>query len=152
MKSFDNILFPIDLSESSERIVPYVRSVAEKYDAKIHMLFAARVFEYFAGIYVAPASIGAMQDDIVEGAEKAMNEFVETHFGDSPGETTATVVSGDATEKIMEYIHSHVIDLIIMGTHGRKGLDKIIMGSVAERVVRTSPVPVMVVSPFKMVQ
>ena len=41
------------------------------------------------------------------------------------------------------------IDLVIMGTHGRKGMDKIIFGSVAERVVKTSPVPVMVVNPFK---
>ena len=65
-----------------------------------------------------------------------------------PGTKTA-VVAGDAAEKIIEYIEDQNIDLVIMGTHGRKGMDKIIFGSVAERVVKTSPVPVMVVNPYK---
>jgi nucleotide-binding universal stress UspA family protein len=50
---------------------------------------------------------------------------------------------------IIEYITSNEINLVIMGTHGRKGLDKVIFGSVAERVVKTAPVPVMVVNPHK---
>jgi len=58
-------------------------------------------------------------------------------------------VAGDAAEKIIEYIGDQHIDLVIMGTHGRKGMDKIIFGSVAERVVKTSPVPAMVVNPYK---
>ena len=50
---------------------------------------------------------------------------------------------------IINYVTSKGIDLVIMGTHGRKGLDKVIFGSVAERVVKTAPVPVMVVNPHK---
>ena len=75
-------------------------------------------------------------------------EFVDEHFSEFPGTMTA-VVAGDAAEKIIEYIGDQHIDLVIMGTHGRKGMDKIIFGSVAERVVKTSPSPVMVVNPFK---
>lgn len=152
MENFENILFPIDLSEASEKIVPYVKSIGEKFNSKIHMLFVARVFDYFTGIYVPSASICTMEKDIVDGAERGLHEFAEAHFSNYPWETAVSVVSGDAADMIMQYIHSHMIDLVIMGTHGRKGLDKIIMGSVAERVVRTSPIPVMVVSPFKMVQ
>jgi nucleotide-binding universal stress UspA family protein len=59
------------------------------------------------------------------------------------------VVAGDPSEEILNYIGTHGIDLVVMGTHGRKGLDKVIFGSVAERVVKSSPVPVMVVNPFK---
>jgi len=59
------------------------------------------------------------------------------------------VVAGDASEEIINYIESQGIDLIIMGTHGRKGLDKVMFGSVAERGVKTSPVPVLVVNPYK---
>lgn len=148
MKEFKNILFPVDLSESSEKIAPYVQAVAEKFESKIHLLFVARVLDYFASIYVSAPSINAMEKDIIEGAEKRIDEFVDQHFSDYPG-TKAVVVSGDAAEQIINYIQSEGIDLVIMGTHGRKGLDKVIFGSVAERIVKTAPVPVMVVNPFK---
>jgi len=58
------------------------------------------------------------------------------------------VVAGDPSEEILRYIQEEGIDLVVMGTHGRKGLDKVIFGSVAERVVKSAPVPVMVVNPF----
>jgi nucleotide-binding universal stress UspA family protein len=148
MKEFKNILFPVDLSESSEKIAPYVQAVAEKFESKIHLLFVARVLDYFASIYVPAPSITTMEKDIIEGAEKRIDEFVDQHFRDYSG-TKATVVSGDATEQIINYIQSEGIDLVIMGTHGRKGLDKVIFGSVAERIVKTAPVPVMVVNPFR---
>jgi nucleotide-binding universal stress UspA family protein len=61
-------------------------------------------------------------------------------------------VAGDASEQILSYVEDQKIDLIIMGTHGRKGMDKIIFGSVAERVVKSSPVPVLVVNPFKIAE
>ena len=77
-----------------------------------------------------------------------MYEFMDEHFSKFPN-TEITVVAGDASEEILNYIEEHQIDLVIMGTHGRKGMDKIIFGSVAERVVKTSPVPVMVVNPYK---
>ncbi|MCG6911401.1 MAG: universal stress protein [Deltaproteobacteria bacterium] len=152
MERFDNILYPVDLSESSPRIVPYVKTVAAKFEATIHLLFVARIFDYFSGIYVPAASICAMEQEIVKGAERSLDEFADTHFGTYEPGYTASVLSGDAAEMIMDYILSHVIDLVIMGTHGRKGLDKIIMGSVAERIVRSSPVPVMVVNPYKVAQ
>ena len=148
MKEFKKILFPVDLSESSEKILPYVQAVAKKFEAKIHILFAARVFEYFSSIYVPVPSINKFEKEIIDGAEKKLYEFIDKYFKEYPG-TKNVVVSGDASEEIINYVESQGIDLIIMGTHGRKGMDKIIFGSVAERVVKTSPVPVMVVNPFK---
>jgi nucleotide-binding universal stress UspA family protein len=56
---------------------------------------------------------------------------------------------GDAAQEVLNYIQSEGIDLVIMGTHGRKGLEHIIFGSVAERVVKHSPVPVLTVNPYK---
>jgi nucleotide-binding universal stress UspA family protein len=148
MKEFKRILFPVDLSESSTKMVPYVQTVAEKFESKIHILFAARVFEYFTSIYVPHPSINKFEKEIIEGAEKRLYEFMDEHFSKFPN-TEITVVAGDASEEILNYIESQHIDLVIMGTHGRKGMDKIIFGSVAERVLKTSPVPVMVVNPYK---
>ena len=148
MKEFKKILVPVDLSESSEKILPYVRMVAKKFDAKIHILFAARVFQYFTSIYVPHPSINKFEQEIIEGAEKKLYEFIDKHFKEHPGTKTA-VVAGDASEEIINYVESQGIDLIIMGTHGRKGMDKVIFGSVAARVVKTAPVPVLVVNPYK---
>jgi nucleotide-binding universal stress UspA family protein len=148
MKEFKRILFPVDLSEASEKIIPYVQTVAKKFEAKIHILFAARVFEYFTSIYVPHPSINKFEKEIIDGAEKRLYEFMDEHFSNVPN-TKTTVVAGDASEEILNYIEDQHIDLVIMGTHGRKGMDKIIFGSVAERVLRASPVPVMVVNPYK---
>jgi nucleotide-binding universal stress UspA family protein len=148
MKEFKRILFPVDLSESSTKMVPYVQTVAEKFEAKIHILFAARVFEYFTSIYVPHPSINKFEKEIIEGAEKRLYEFMDEHFSNVPN-TKTTVVAGDASEEILNYIENQHIDLVIMGTHGRKGMDKIIFGSVTERVLKSSPVPVMVVNPYK---
>ena len=147
MKEFKRILFPVDLSESSTKIVPYVQAVAERFESKIHILFAARVFEYFASMYVPYPSISRFEKELIDGAEKRLYEFVDEHFSEFANKTV--VVAGDASEEIMNYIEDQHIDLVIMGTHGRKGMDKIFFGSVAERVVKASPVPVMVVNPYK---
>jgi len=148
MKEFKKILFPVDLSESSEKIVPYVQAMAEKFHSKIHLLFVARIFDYYSSVYVPYASINQFEKEIIEGAETRLHEFTDQYFNETPRTKTA-VVSGDASAEIMRYIESEGIDLVIMGTHGRKGLDKVIFGSVAERVVKTAPVPVLVVNPYK---
>jgi len=148
MKAFKNILFPIDLSEASEKLVETVQMVAECFGARVHLLFVARILDYFAGIYVPAASITSMEKSIMEGAEKKLYEFQERYFSERES-ASAAVLPGDAAEEILKYVSEKKIDLIIMGTHGRKGLDKIIFGSVAERVVKASPVPVMVINPYK---
>ena len=116
--------------------------------AQIHILFAARIFDHFASMYVPLPSISKFEKELIEGSEKRLYEFVDEHFSEFP-QTKTAVVAGDASEEIINYIQENKIDLVIMATHGRKGMDKIIFGSVAERVVKTSPVPVMVVNPFR---
>ena len=102
----------------------------------------------FTDIYVPSSSIIQFETEIIKGALKRLYEFVEQHFKEFPATQTA-VMPGDATALIINYIEEHHIDLVIMGTHGRKGMEKIFFGSVADRVVKTSPVPVMVVNPYK---
>ncbi|HWR91169.1 MAG TPA: universal stress protein [Desulfobacterales bacterium] len=148
MHDFKKILFPLDLSESSAKIVPFVKSLASRYDARVHLLFVARVFDYFTSMYVPHPSVSQFEKEVIEGAEKRLYEFADENFAAVAG-TKTQVVAGDPSEEILGYIAAHGIDLVVMGTHGRKGLDKVIFGSVAERVVKSSPVPVMVVNPFK---
>jgi nucleotide-binding universal stress UspA family protein len=148
MSEFKKILFPVDLSSSSAKIVPYVKSLARRYGARPHLIFVARVFDYFTSMYVPHPSVSQFEKEVIEGAEKKLYEFADEHFKDIEG-TRTKVVAGDPSEEILAYIDDQSIDVVVMGTHGRKGLDKVIFGSVAERVVKSAPVPVMVVNPFR---
>lgn len=148
MKTFKNILVPIDLSEASGKLVPYAAAMAEKFDAQIHLLFVARVLQHFTSIYVPHTSVNGFEQEIAEGAEKKLEEFKEEHFS-RPESIRTTVTIGYIPEEILKYVQEEGIDLIVMGTHGRKGLDKVIFGSVAERVVQTAPVSVLLVNPYK---
>ena len=148
MKEFKKILFPVDLSESSPKLVPYVLTMAEKFGAKICLLFVARVLESFTSIYVPHPSIDKFENEVVEGAKKRLQEFKEEHFQAFP-DTEAVVLSGDISDVILNYIKSEKFDLVIMGTHGRKGLEKVVFGSVAERVTKISSAPVLLLNPYK---
>ena len=149
MKEFKKILFPVDLSEVSPMIAPWVIYVAEKFNAEIHILFVARKFEHFAGVYVTPDSIEKFEGEVIRGAEKKMEEFVKEYFIECPA-YKPKVVLGDVREEILAYVQSKGIDLVIMGTHGRKGLERIIFGSVVDRVVKMSPVPVLSINPYRL--
>lgn len=147
MQHFKKILFPVDLSEVSPKLVPYVKEMAATLDAEVHLLFVARILQHFTSIYVPHPSVNKFEAEMIKGAEKRLEEFVDEYFRvDSP---KAQVVLGDPAAEILNYAQAEGIDLIIIATHGRKGLEHIIFGSVAERVVKKSPVPVLTVNPYR---
>lgn len=148
MKEFKKILFPTDFSESSIQLVPYVKTMVKRFDAELHVLFVARIFQYFTSIYVPHPSINTFEKELIEGAEKRMDEFKDEFLADLPA-VKASVILGDAAEKILEYAKMEDMDMIILGTHGRKGLDRVIFGSVAEKVVKMAPVPLFIINPHK---
>ena len=147
MQEIQRILFPVDLSDVSQDIVPHVLTMAKRFEAEVHLLFAARVFPYYDNIYVPPVSICSFEQDIVEGAQRRLDEFADEHFKEVSFVTR--VVAGDPDEVILEYVAANDIHMVIMGTHGRKGLDRILFGSVANHVVTRSPVPVLTVNPYR---
>ena len=149
MKSFKKILFPLDLSEISPIIVPYVKNVAETYGAEVHMLFVARVFDYFKGIYVSHPSIDQFESEVIAGAQKKLREFYEEFFADGTLAVKTAVVPGDIAEEILKYIAKEDVDLLVMGTHGRRGFEKVVFGSVAERMIKLAPIPLLLINPFK---
>jgi len=149
MKEFKKILFPVDFSEVSPKIAPWVLSVGKTYNAEIHLLFVVRKLEYFSSMDVGYIAIKGFEDEVVAGAESSMEKFINENFQDCPA-CTSKVVLGDAAEEILSYTESEKMDIIVMGTHGRKGLERIIFGSVAERVIKMAPVPVLSINPYRM--
>ena len=148
MPEFKKILFPVDLSEVSAEIIPYVTTMARTFQADLHVLFVARIFKYYDTIYVPPVSIVEFEEKVVSGGKRRLDEFVEEHLKDCCI-SVVKVIPGDPAEEIVKYIDAEGIDLVVMSTHGRKGLDRVLFGSVANHVVTTSSVPVMTVNPYR---
>jgi nucleotide-binding universal stress UspA family protein len=148
MKPFKKILFPIDLSDVSEKIAPWIIMMAEKFEAQICLLFVARSFEYLHSFHLSSPDIKDFALSFIKGARKKIETFVNENFKDYP-DLKSEIVTGDPADMILQYITAEEIDLVIMGTHGRKGLNLILFGSVAERVVKMSPAPVLTINPFR---
>ena len=149
MIEIKKILFPLDLTENSSKILPYVLSVSEKYNSQIYLLHVVQDLNKWGKLYVPHPSMDKFQEEAIKNAKKAMDKICENQLQSCPN-FQKRVVSGDTVDEILKIIESENIDLLIMGTHGRKGLEHVIFGSVAENIVKKSPVPVLSINPWKL--
>jgi nucleotide-binding universal stress UspA family protein len=148
MREIKKVLFPVDFSTVSSMLAPDVIFLAGKFSAEVHLLFVAGSFEKFKTFYIPHPSVQRFGEEVVKGGEMRMKEFVEEFFSECQALKTS-VVQGDPAEEILKYISSEKVDLVIMGTHGRKGLDRVLFGSVANEVVKNSPSPVLTINPYR---
>ena len=146
MKQVQKILFPIDFTSPFESMVPWVSMFAEKFGATVYVLFVTQDLSNFSTFFVPHGNIQSFQEEAVASARKKMDAVVKQSFKDFPKLETRVEV-GAAAEKILDLARKEQIDLIIMGVHGRKGLDRAIFGSVADKVVQSAPCPVLTVRP-----
>lgn len=149
MVTIKRILYPIDFSECSYDVLPYVLSLAEKYEATVYLLYVARDLRHFSGFHVPHTSISLFTKELVEASERMMDQVCKDHF-ERCANFQRKVMVGDAGEEIVRTAGQEGIDLIVMGTHGRKGLDRTLFGSVAGYVVKHSSVPVLTVNPYRL--
>jgi len=105
-----------------------------------------RVFEHLTSTHLPNLTIDNLETEIAREAEKKLQAFMDTYF--KCDSCKAKVVSGNPAEEILIYAELEKIDLIIMGTHGRKRIEPILFGSVADRIVKNSPVPVLTINPY----
>jgi nucleotide-binding universal stress UspA family protein len=145
---FQRILVPIDFSQYSDEILAYALEMARKFDASIDLIHIIPNMDYFTPYesFMAAENIVAVQKGVEGEVEKDLDEVAQK----LPGITVKKVIrTGVAFVEILDYVKSEGIDLIIMGTRGRGGLEHIIIGSVAEKVLRKSPCPVLTIRPPK---
>ena len=146
MVQVDNILFPCDFTENASKILPYVLSLAEKYNSQIWILYVNNL-DRWGGHFIPHTSLDRLRQEALAAAEKAMEKMCEEKLQSCPS-FQKKIVSGDPATEILDLVESEGIDMVVMGTHGRKGMEHAIFGSVAENVVKKSPVPVLVVNPY----
>ncbi len=149
MIEFPRILFPVDLSEASPQLAEYAMSLGARFSAELHVLYVVRTFETYQGVdYVPSVRIDAVQEELTAGMKRSLESFVAKHMAGYPSLMTA-ITSGHVGREILRYIDEHDVSLVVMGTHGRRGLGRAFFGSVAQRVVQNSPVPVMTINPYR---
>ncbi|HIJ81101.1 MAG TPA: universal stress protein [Desulfuromonadales bacterium] len=144
MKSFTKILAAIDFSENAETAFDYALTLARKFDAEIVVMHVINEPVDLRGFYVPHISFEQLEKEIEEGAARMMKNFCSSRMADFTNFTT-TLVSGIPCDEIVRTAAEIDASLIVLGTHGRTGLDHILFGSTAERVVRQAPCPVLTV-------
>jgi nucleotide-binding universal stress UspA family protein len=148
MREIGKILLPIDFSEAAIKILQYAIFVAEKFNAKIFIIYVMEYPYTLSGL--APSRLdNEYEEQMLRFAEKRMTSFLEEHRGLIPLSYESSILSGHPAEKIINYAEMEGVDLIIIGTHGHKGLEKMLFGSVAEKVVKLAPCPVMTINTYK---
>ena len=145
MAEIKKILCAVDFSDHSPEVAEYASLMAKSSGAQVMVLYVAPSLSQYVGFHVPPSSIESFVGEIVTGAEDTMNEFVKDNFKDIT--VSGKVVAGYPAEEILAIAGAEGCDMIVMGTHGRKGIDRILFGSVAEKVVKSSKVPVLTVRP-----
>ena len=148
MREVKKILLPIDFSEAAIKILQYAIFVAEKFNAKIFIIYVMEYPYTLSG--VAPSRPdNEYEDQMISFAEKRMASFLKEHRGLLPLSYESSILSGHPAEEIISYAAMERVDLIIIGTHGHKGLEKMLFGSVAEKVVKLAPCPVLTINTYK---
>lgn len=145
MRDFKTILFATDFSECSAAAFDYAYSLAKKCTARLVLVHVVSEPVDMRGFYVPHISFDVLEQEIIDGAKNMMDSFCSDKF--KPGDDySACVVTGLAYEEVINQAKIAHADLIVMGTNGRSGLDHMLFGSTAEKVVRKSPIPVLTVS------
>jgi universal stress protein A len=140
-----SILVPTDFSEASSAAVEYGRALTVAFDASLHLLHVVTepLHETWAG-YAPGAEFLEAVDRLRAEAQKRLERLIpRAELGN--GHIVVATAWGDPSDEVLKYARNHSIDVIVCGTHGRRGWDHVMMGSVAERIVRLAPCPVLTV-------
>ncbi len=142
------ILFPVDFTSNSKKVLPFAKFLAEKLGASLHLIHVVRGADDFTGFDMGAAWFATFEEKVIEGAEKTMDRFIREELEDVP-DVGRKIIMGEVVEEILQEANRIDADMIVIGTHGRKGLEKVLFGSVAREVVQKANIPVLTVNPFK---
>jgi nucleotide-binding universal stress UspA family protein len=143
MAEIKTLLFATDFSKGSARACDLARSLADTCGASLTLLHVINEFSDRNARKVSAEVYEKLAAEIEKHAVEDMQEFRDRYFKDMP--VTTAIAVGKSHEEIIRQAKKIGADLILMGTQGRAGIEKMLMGSTAEKVVRSSPIPVLTV-------
>jgi nucleotide-binding universal stress UspA family protein len=150
MTRIQHVLCPIDFSDASRHALDHAIAMARWYKARVTVLHAHEMPRVYAAPYVGPEALEPIVLTDVE--RRALLDHLDTYVDadrDAAGVEIETVLNEglNVAGAVLQYASSNRVDLITIGTHGRSGFDRLVLGSVAEKVLRKSCCPVMTVPP-----
>jgi nucleotide-binding universal stress UspA family protein len=146
MMNLQRILHPTDFSEHASHALHYALELSDRFDAELHLLHVLEVHVSSTPQFGMGLALPSNFHESEEAAERALDKLLDPDWAASHRVVPATR-QGNAFVEVIRYARDQEIDVIVLSTHGRTGLSHILMGSVAERVVRKSPCPVLTVRP-----
>lgn len=146
------VITPIDFSENAQLIAESAAYVAGTFKASLNLIFVVQDFADYSGFFVPQMNAPDLVQELFTSAEERMDKFCQENERafKAMGVTAlhSKILMGDVAEKIIEYAVQTQGNLIVMGTHGYKGLEKVMFGSIADKVVKAAPCPIMTVNPY----
>src|SRR5215470_18017242 len=140
-----SILCPIDFSEFSAAAYQYALSIAEYYHSRLVALHIVELWKYpFADYAAYEVDFAKASRAIDEGGEQRLREFAKHYSANVQPELA--VSQGNASDCILSFAQTENMEVIVMGTHGRRGFDRLVLGSTTDKVIRKAACPVFVVS------
>lgn len=144
MVTFKRILLPTDFSDVARHAAPVACSLTQAYGAELHVVHVCE--PVFTGLPASEIGVGVVALPVDEAALRGqLDAFVKECFGKLPCAVTADVLSGSAPTAITEYAHATGVDLIVIGTHARGLVNRILLGSVSKAVVEHAHCAVLMV-------
>ncbi len=137
------ILCAVDFSEYSTKVAQYAKTMAEALGSEVDVLYISPSMGHYSGFDLSAASIQSFENQISTGAQGAMDSLLKEFNGI---QAKGHIQHGYPSEGILRFAEDNEIDMIIMGTRGRTGLDRMLFGSVAEKVVKYSKCPVLTIT------
>lgn len=145
MLKISSILCPVDFSDFSERAYDYAQSLARHYEAKLLVQHVVPLLPLDYPYFSFSDSWGELYSNVNASAKQRLQELVKSR-GWAGVPTDIITGQGSPAREILAFAGMRSVDLIVMGTHGRQGLDRLAMGSVTERVLRNAVCPVLTIS------
>lgn len=142
------ILLPTDLSEASISAFKYAKSLAEKYGASIYVLHILENLPPVLAIHALDLTVDRVEKNMEENARNQLERIVKENLK-TKAKVQIFIRKGLVDDEIVKFADEKKIDLIVMGTHGRTGIEYTLLGSIAEKVVRKAKCPVLTVKPEK---
>jgi universal stress protein A len=144
MRPITKILVPLDFSQHSNLALQYAIDIARRYSAALELVHVFDIGIYSLGD-MAPMLDPAQFENIANQIERDLNEAKRDALAAGIGVVQTKLLQGKADLELLRVALEDAADLIVMGTHGRTGFRHLLMGSVAERLVRRAPCPVFTV-------
>lgn len=146
MRDINTILVPIDFSDQAPKLLRAAIYVANRLGARLDIVYVVESLHRYGGLTVPHASLKTMEEELRASAERKMTAFLDENMDDTVPHR-AQVLHGDIAEQIIGHAGHNGSDLIMIATQGFRGLERAIFGSVAERVLKNAPCPVLTINP-----